>query len=116
LVRVERIVPNLTVKDLDRAVAEHRDLLGMDVLMNHGWIVTFGDADGHQLSFMTADATAPVNPDLSIFVDDVHQALEPARDAGLEIVHPLSDKPWGVTRFFYRDSQGRVINVGMHTP
>ena len=35
--------------------------------------------------------------------------------AGVEVIHPLTDEPWGVTRFFYRDSQGRVINVGMHT-
>ena len=64
---------------------------------------------------MTADASAPVNPDVSIFVDDVREALARARDAGVEIVHPLTDEPWGVTRFFYRASDGRVINVGTHT-
>lgn len=112
---VERVVPNLTVADLNRAVDEHRSMLGLEVLMDHGWIVTLGDSAGHQLSLMTADATAPVNPDVSVFVDDVRAVLERAEAAGVEIVHPLSDEPWGVTRFFYRDSQGRVINVGMHT-
>lgn len=113
--RVDRVVPNLTVTDLAAAVTEHSAVLGLQPLMDHGWIVTLGDDDGHQLSLMTADATAPVNPDVSVFVDDVHAALARVETAGLEVVHPMTDEPWGVTRFFYRASDGRVINVGMHT-
>lgn len=114
--KVDRIVPNLTVDDLAQAVAEHRTVLGFDVLMDHGWIVTLGDPSGtRQLSLMTSDLTGPVNPAVSIFVDDVHEALARAQAAGLEIVHPLTDEPWGVTRFFYRDTHGNVINVGTHT-
>ncbi|MGV9825457.1 VOC family protein [Gordonia sp. NPDC003429] len=112
---VDRVVPNLTVSDLRRSVTEHTEVLGMRVLMDHGWIVTLGDDYGHQLSVMTEDASAPINPDVSVFVDDVHEALLRATDAGVEIVHPLTDEPWGVTRFFYRDSDGRVINVGTHS-
>lgn len=113
--RVDRVVPNLTVADLRRSVAEHSEVLGLRVLMDHGWIVTLGDDDGHQLSVMTEDASATVNPDVSVFVDDVREAFANARAAGLEIVHPLTDEPWGVTRFFYQGSDGRVINVGTHT-
>ena len=113
--RVERVVPNLTVTDLAAAVEEHRSALGLNVLMDHGWIVTLGDDDGHQLSVMTKDASSPVNPEVSVFVDDVHEALARVQAAGLEIVHPLTDEPWGVTRFFYRDSAGNIVNVGTHT-
>lgn len=112
---VQRIVPNLTVDDLTRAVEEHRAVLGLEVVMDHGWIVTLADDAGHQLSLMTTDASASLNPDVSVFVDDVHAAHSAALAAGLEIVHPLSDEEWGVTRFFYRDSAGRVVNVGTHT-
>lgn len=80
--RVERVVPNLTVADLARAAEEHRRMLGLEVLMDHGWIVTLGDEAGHQLSLMTADATAPANPDISVFVDDVREALERVEAAG----------------------------------
>ncbi|MBA8991549.1 putative enzyme related to lactoylglutathione lyase [Curtobacterium pusillum] len=113
--RVDRVVPNLTVTDLRRAVAEHSEVLGLRVLMDHGWIVTLGDDYGHQLSVMTRDASAPVNPDVSVFVDDVHTALSRVEAAGLDVVHPLTNEPWGVTRFFYRASDGRVINLGTHT-
>ncbi|WP_149360942.1 VOC family protein [Lolliginicoccus suaedae] len=113
--RIERIVPNLTVADLPRAVREHTEILGLAVVMDHGWIVTLADDSGHQLSLLTQDATAPVNPDVSIFVDDVDAAYDSALTAAAEIVHPLTVEEWGVTRFFYRDSSGRVVNVGTHT-
>ena len=98
--RIDRVVPILTVSDLRRAVEEHRQVLGMTVLMDHGWIVTLGDEAGHQLSLMTADASAPTDPDVSIFVDDVEEVLARVTTAGLEIVHPLTEEPWGVGRFF----------------
>jgi len=107
-------VPILTVPDVRRAVREHQEVLGLEVVMDHGWIVTLAD-DGHQLSLMSRDASAAVNPDVSVFVDDVDAALERARATGVEIVHPLTREPWGVTRFFYRGRDGRVINVGTHT-
>lgn len=42
-------------------------------------------------------------------------AHDAAVAAGVEIVHPLTAEEWGVTRFFYRDSSGRVVNVGSHS-
>ncbi|WP_255559597.1 GNAT family N-acetyltransferase [Mumia sp. zg.B17] len=111
---IDRVVPDLSVSDLAAAVRQHTAVLGMDVLMDHGWIVTLGDGTGHQLSLMTTDATATVNPQVSVFVDDVHAAYRAALGAHTEIVHPLTEEPWGVTRFFYRDSSGSVVNVGSH--
>lgn len=112
--KIERIVPDLTVNDLAKATREHAEVLGLEVVMDHGWIVTLSDDSGHQLSLMTSDASAPVNPDISVFVDDVETAHDAAVRANLEIVHPLTTEPWGVRRFFYRDSSGRVVNVGTH--
>jgi len=37
-------------------------------------------------------------------------------DAGLQIVHPLSDEEWGVRRFFFADPSGNVVNVLSHLP
>lgn len=112
---IERIVPNLTVADLRRSVDEHAAVLGLEVVMDHGWIVTLADSRGCQLSLLTRDATARENPDVSVFVDDVEAAYGRAVEAGCEIVHPLTTEEWGVTRFFYRDGSGNVINVGMHS-
>ncbi|NDO78939.1 glyoxalase [Kocuria indica] len=112
--KIERIVPDLTVTNLEEALREHTEVLGLEVVMDHGWIVTLADGVGNQLSLMTADATARMNPDVSVFVDDVDAAYTAARTSGIEIVHPLTTEAWGVRRFFYRDASGRVVNVGSH--
>ncbi|GGF43964.1 VOC family protein [Williamsia phyllosphaerae] len=112
---VTRVMPVVTVTDLAAAIAEHRAVLGLEVVMDHGWIATLADADHRvQLSLMTVDQTAPCNPAVSIEVSDVDARYHAAIDASLEIVHPLSDEEWGVRRFFYRDSAGTVVNVLTH--
>jgi catechol 2,3-dioxygenase-like lactoylglutathione lyase family enzyme len=112
---VRRVMPILTVSDLDAAVVAYRRILGLREVMNHGWIVTLADDElRHQVSLMTRDATAPVNPNVSIEVGDVDAAYETAVAAGVEIVHPLSDEEWGVRRFFFRDPSGNVVNVLSH--
>ena len=96
--------PDLTATDLADAVRQHTAVLGLRVVMDHGWVVTLADDVGQQMSLLTADATASVDPDVSVFVDDVESAYDAALSAGVEIVHPLTTEAWGVTRFFHRDS------------
>jgi catechol 2,3-dioxygenase-like lactoylglutathione lyase family enzyme len=111
---VRRIVPNHQAADPGAAAALYRDVLGLEPVMDLGWIVTYADGAGHQLSVLSADATAPVVPDVSVEVDDVDAAHAAAIAAGAEIVHPLSDEPWGVRRFFLRTPSGQVVNVLSH--
>ncbi|WP_426364209.1 VOC family protein [Streptomyces sp. E-08] len=113
--RVRRAVPNLRTD----APAENRafyGLLGFEEVMNHGWITTLASpsAPTAQISLMSEDLTAPVVPDLSVEVEDVDAAYRAVRASGAEIVHPLTDEPWGVRRFFVRDPDGRVVNVLGH--
>jgi catechol 2,3-dioxygenase-like lactoylglutathione lyase family enzyme len=113
---VRRVVPDLSSSSLEAAKAFYTGVLGLQPVMDHGWIVTFADPDqpGAQLSLMTHDATAPVVPSVSVQVDDVDACHAAAVRAGAEIVHPLTDEPWGVRRFFMRDPDGHVINVLSH--
>jgi catechol 2,3-dioxygenase-like lactoylglutathione lyase family enzyme len=114
---VRRVMPVLTVPELDAAVVAYKRILGLREVMNHGWIVTLADDElRHQVSLMTRVATAPVNPSVSIEVDDVDAAYRAAVDAGLQIVHRLSDEEWGVRRFFFADQSGNVVNVLCHSP
>ena len=94
-------MPILTVPNVEAARDAYVSVLGLREVMNLGWIVTLADDDlRHQVSLMTRDATAPVNPNVSIEVDDVDAAYRAAVDAGLKIVHPLCDEDWGARRFF----------------
>ena len=114
---VRRIVPDLHADDPSAGRAFFEEVLGLEVVMDHGWIVTYaapGDAAA-QISVLREDASAPVRPDVSVEVDDVDAAHAAAQRLGMEVVHPLTDEPWGVRRFFVREpSTGRVLNVLSH--
>lgn len=113
---VQRVVPDLPSRSPANATAFYRSVLGLEVVMDHGWIVTLADPQrpNAQLSLMTHDETAPVLPAVSVQVDNVDAAYEAAVAEGAEVVHPLTDEPWGVRRFFVRDPDGNVINVLAH--
>lgn len=72
---VGRVVPILTVEDIDTARDAYVAALGLTEVMNHGWILTLADAERrHQLSLMTRDQTAAVNPVVSVEVDAAYAA------------------------------------------
>jgi catechol 2,3-dioxygenase-like lactoylglutathione lyase family enzyme len=113
---VRRIVPDLHVPDPGASRAFYTDVLGLEAAMDLGWIVTFV-APGNtlaQISVMSHDESAPVQPDVSIEVDDVEAVHATAGRLGYEIVYPLTTEPWGVRRFFVRDPGGNVLNVLSH--
>ena len=113
---VRRIVPDFHAEDPAASRAFYVGMLGLEVAMDHGWITTFA-APGNpvvQLSVMREDASAPVVPDVSIEVDDVDAVHAEAVRLGYEIVHPLTDEPWGVRRFFVRDPNSKIINILSH--
>jgi catechol 2,3-dioxygenase-like lactoylglutathione lyase family enzyme len=110
---VLRVVPIVTVPDVEASASAMTRTLGMTEVMNHGWIVTLAK-DTNQISIMSKDATAEVNPTMSVEVDDVDAAYEQAGADGLKIVHPFTDEEWGVRRFFFADGSGNVVNVLSH--
>jgi catechol 2,3-dioxygenase-like lactoylglutathione lyase family enzyme len=113
--RIRRVVPDLH-GDPAASREFYEDVIGLELGMDLGWIVTFGSTSNEtaQLSVMSTDATAPVTPDVSIEVEDVDEVHAKAVERGFEIVHPPTDEPWGVRRFFVRDPNGAVINVMTH--
>ncbi|MDQ2848122.1 MAG: VOC family protein [Actinomycetota bacterium] len=113
---VRRVVPNFASKSLADVATFYGQVLGLQTVMDHGWIRTLADParPGSQLSFLTHDATAPVIADVSIEVDDVDACHAAAVQAAAAIVYPLTDEPWGVRRFFVRDPDGRVVNILSH--
>jgi catechol 2,3-dioxygenase-like lactoylglutathione lyase family enzyme len=113
---VRRVVPDFQAQEPAAGREFYAGVLGLEVVMDLGWIVTFA-APGNpaaQISVMRQDATAAVQPDASIEVDDVDAVHAAAQRLGYEIVHPLTDEPWGVRRFFVRDPSGKVLNVLSH--
>ncbi len=113
---IRRIKPNILSEDVDASRSFYTDVLGLEEGDGLDWI-SFFSAPGQpqlQISVMELDRAAHVHPDVSIETDDVDALHEKAVAAGCEIVHPLTDEPWGVRRFFVRDPNGAVINVMQH--
>jgi catechol 2,3-dioxygenase-like lactoylglutathione lyase family enzyme len=115
-VKVKRIVSNVATADVDKASAFYKDMLGLEVLMDLGWIRTYGSSAKMtiQLSVMSEGGSGTAVPDMSIEVDDVEEALKRVRKAGIAVEYGPAKEPWGVRRFFVRDPLGKLVNILQH--
>ncbi|MFM9922595.1 VOC family protein [Variovorax sp. H27-G14] len=118
--KVKRIVANIATPDPARAAVFYKDVLGLDLLMDHGWIQTFGSQAEMpvQLSFASEGGSGTPVPALSIEVGDVGDvdtAFERMKAAGFAIEYGPVTEPWGVRRFYVRDPFGRLVNILAHT-
>lgn len=113
---VRRIVPNIATPDLAAAKAFYGDILGMAVVMDHGWIVTFAAEAGTvpQVSIAVEGGSGTAVPDISVEVDDLDAVLGRVVRAGLAIEYGPVTEPWGVRRFYLRDPFGRLLNILSH--
>jgi catechol 2,3-dioxygenase-like lactoylglutathione lyase family enzyme len=114
--KVRRIVANIETRDAAAAKRFYHDVLGLDVLMDQGWIATYGSEEQMQVqvSFMAQGGSGTPVPDLSIEVDDVDEALAAMKEAGFAVEYGPADEPWGVRRFYVRDPYGRLVNILSH--
>jgi len=113
---VKRIVANVATQDIAAAKRFYQEVLGLDVLMDLGWIATYGSSEeaNVQISFASQGGSGTPVPDLSIEVDDVDAAFERMTNAGFAIEYGPADEPWGVRRFFVRDPFDRLVNILAH--
>jgi catechol 2,3-dioxygenase-like lactoylglutathione lyase family enzyme len=113
---VRRIVANIATSDPKSARAFYQDLLGLEIVMDHGWITTFADEGQSrpQVSFASEGGSGTPVPDLSIEVDNVDEIHARAIAAGFEVTYDIVDEPWGVRRFFVRDPFGKIVNILSH--
>lgn len=114
---VRRIVANLATGKPAEMAHFYRQLFDLDVVMDHGWLITLGSDERAlmQLSLASEGGSGAPVPDLSIEVDNLDEVHDRALAAGHEITYALTLEPWGVRRFFLRDPLGTLVNVLEHT-
>lgn len=58
--KVKRIVTNIETQDITAAKSFYQDVLGLELLMDHGWIGTYGSSEemSIQISFASQGAAA----------------------------------------------------------
>lgn len=114
--QVQRIVANLEAADVAAADDFYRGILGLDLLMDHGWLRTYGSTAKMQVQVGIASqggSDTPV-PDLSIEVDDLAETLRRVQATGTPLEYGPVTEPWGVRRFYVRDPLGRLVNILQH--
>ena len=113
---IKRAVPNIR-SDLP---AETRDffvdLLGFEVAMDMGWVVTLASPTNPSVQVAIIGNEDPAAPGISVEVADVDAVHARAVERGLEIAYPLRDEEWGVRRFMLREPSGTTVNVLSHRP
>jgi catechol 2,3-dioxygenase-like lactoylglutathione lyase family enzyme len=114
---VKRIVANIAAKDVKLAKRFYADVFGLDLLMDQGWIATYGSPAQMtvQISVASEGGSGAAVPDISIEVDDIDAALDRLKKDGFAIEYGPVDEPWGVKRFYVRDPFGKLVNVLSHS-
>jgi catechol 2,3-dioxygenase-like lactoylglutathione lyase family enzyme len=113
--RVKRVVTNVSGKRVSAAKRFYQGVLGLDLVMDLGWIATYSDTKmGIQISFLTQGGSGTQVPDISIEVDDVDEAYRRMKKAKFKIEYDITNEPWGVRRFYVRDPFGKVVNILSH--
>jgi predicted enzyme related to lactoylglutathione lyase len=126
---------NITVNDVDEALAFYRDALGLAVQNDvpsgeFRWVTLGSDAQpalGIVLSVPHAgrskadgDAlqellTKGVLPMLVFSSDDVDATFETVRASGAEVLQEPIDQPWGPRDCAFRDPSGNTVRISQAT-
>src|SRR5690606_30111824 len=113
---VKRIVANIAAPEPAALHGFYKEVLGLDIGMDMGWIVTYvAEARATaQVSVMSEGGSGTPVPDISVEVDELDAVYWRAKSGGFEIVYEITEEPWGVRRFFVRDPAGKIVNVLEH--
>lgn len=116
-IKVKRIVANVQIPDMVAAAVFYGEILNLQILMDHGWIATYGNEEtmNVQVSFAVEGGSGTAVPDLSIEVNDVDAVYNRMKEAGFSIEYGPADEPWEVRRFYVRDPFGKLINILQHS-
>jgi catechol 2,3-dioxygenase-like lactoylglutathione lyase family enzyme len=113
-VTIERAVPNIRSDHPAETRDFFVDLLGFEVAMDLGWVVTVASPTSPSAQVTIIGNDDPAAPGISVEVDDVDAVHRRAVERGLEITYSLRDEEWGVRRFMLREPSGTIVNVLSH--
>lgn len=113
---IRRVVPDIQTERVAESRAFYSEILGFETAMDMGWVVTMRSPANPkaQVTLIERDASAPIQPQVSIEVDNVDEVHERVVANGVEVLYPLTNEPWGVRRFFVADPNGVVLNILSH--
>jgi catechol 2,3-dioxygenase-like lactoylglutathione lyase family enzyme len=113
---VKRIVANIASPRLEEARGFYGGILGLEIVMDFGWILTFAGegSSAPQITIASEGGSGTDVPDLSIEVDNLDEIHRRVLAAGLRVEYGPVDEAWGVRRFYVRDPFDRLVNILQH--
>jgi len=122
---------NITVSDVDEALAFYRDALGLEVQQDvssggHRWVTLGSDAqpglgivlsdphagrsqaDGDVIQELLAKGVLPM---LVFASDDVDATFEKVQASGAEVLQEPTDQGWGPRDCAFRDPSGNTVRI-----
>ena len=111
---VSRAVPNIKSDRPAETRDFFTDLLGLEVAMDIGWVVTVTSPTNSSAQVNIISNGDPAAPGISVDVADVDAVHARAVEMGFEIAYSLRDEEWGVRRFMLREPSGTLVNVVSH--
>ena len=113
----------LFVSDLDRAIGFYRDVTGVPLRFRADAYAGFA-TDGAKFALFPRSELpglighyAPPDPapwpqgEVAFFVDDVDGEHARLRDAGVPVLAPPTDRPWGERTLHVADPDGNVVEL-----
>ena len=99
-------VPELPVKDVERAQQYYRDALGFTI----GWLYPgkdIGAVSRGECVIFFRKRNEPFEPAIHwMFAGEIDATYEELKGLGANIVEPLEKKPWGLRQFTVQDIDG----------
>ena len=101
-----RPVPELPVRDVERAQAHYRDKFGFHI----GWLYPGGEigaVNREETAIFFRRRSGAFEPAVHwVYSPEIEATYEQMRAAGANITEPLGKKPWGLTQFTVEDLDG----------
>lgn len=110
---VTRIVANIPAENPIELAEFYQKVFDLNLPLDMGWISFLTNDSKQKIELHTASQgdSGTELPIISIGVDDLDATETLVRAAGAEIVYGPAKEDWGLSRFYFRDPAGNLINV-----
>jgi predicted enzyme related to lactoylglutathione lyase len=102
---IHQPVPELPVKDVEKAQAFYRDELGFSIAWIYPDKSIGAVSKGETAIFFRKQAGTMINTHW-IFADDIDEVYEEIKLSRIKIIEPIENKSWGMRQFTIEDIDG----------
>lgn len=116
---VPKFSTSILTDDVSGTSRFYQQHFGFEEVLDIGWFATIRRDGVHEMCFWDRAhdslpegySAAPAGVVLAFMVDDVDAVEQRLRAAGVPIVQPVRDEPWGQRHVFCTDPAGTLIDV-----